>query len=114
MTHGYERELEVAIDAVRRASMLCRAVQAQITQETLAKKDRSPVTVADFGSQALVCQALHAAFPDDPIVAEEDSSELTKAENAAILDRVVHYVRSSHAQAARDTVCQWIDRGRTR
>jgi 3'-phosphoadenosine 5'-phosphosulfate (PAPS) 3'-phosphatase len=36
----------------------------------LEKGDKSPVTIADFGSQALVCQCLAAAFPDDVIVAE--------------------------------------------
>ena len=42
----------------------------------LAKKDKSPVTVADFGSQALICRALAEAFPDDPVIAEEDAVEL--------------------------------------
>jgi 3'(2'), 5'-bisphosphate nucleotidase len=76
---GYERELDVAVEAVRRASRVCRSVQAKVAPEAssaLAKPDKSPVTVADFASQALVCQALLAAFPEDPVVAEEDTDTL--------------------------------------
>ena len=62
-------------------------MRAEISPEVLDKKDKSPVTVADFGSQAVVCRALAEAFPDDPVIAEEDSTELRPPENAAILDR---------------------------
>ena len=52
-----DQELTAAIEAVRAASRVCRAVQARlVTAETLEKKDKSPVTVADFASQAVVCQ----------------------------------------------------------
>ena len=54
------------MQAVREAARLCRAVAAEISPEVLAKKDKSPVTVADFGSQALVARTLAEAFPDDP------------------------------------------------
>ena len=47
---------------------------AEISPEVLAKKDKSPVTVADFGSQALICRALIESFPDDPVIAEEDAA----------------------------------------
>ena len=66
MNHLYERERAVTIRAVSEAARLCRAVGAGISPEVLAKKDKSPVTVADFGSQALICRALAEAFPDDP------------------------------------------------
>ena len=52
-------ELAAAVDAVRAAARVCRAVQARlVTAETLEKKDKSPVTVADFASQAIVCAKL--------------------------------------------------------
>jgi 3'(2'), 5'-bisphosphate nucleotidase len=113
MKDHYQREQAESIRAVREAARLCRAVGLQIRPETLDKKDKSPVTVADFGSQALVCRALAEAFPDDPIIAEEDSAELRQAENAAILDRVVEYVRAIEAGSnpSPDDVCGWIDRG---
>ncbi|MEL7087879.1 MAG: 3'(2'),5'-bisphosphate nucleotidase [Planctomycetota bacterium] len=73
----YGTELEVAVAAVRAASRVCRGVQADlVTAATLEKKDKSPVTVADFAAQAVVCAALKAAFPGVPVVGEEDSKDL--------------------------------------
>jgi 3'(2'), 5'-bisphosphate nucleotidase len=115
LSDPYNLEQAESIRAVRKAARLCRAVGLQIRPETLDKKDKSPVTVADFGSQALVCRALVEAFPDDPIIAEEDSAELRRAENAAILDRVVEHVRAIEAGSnpSPNDVCGWIDRGAT-
>jgi len=110
-SHDFEREQAVAVDAVRAAAKLCQAVQADIGSSVLKKEDRTPVTVADFGSQALICEALRAAFPNDPIIAEEDSSVLRTAENAAVLDEVVRRVQALQPAADRDAVCQWIDYG---
>jgi 3'(2'), 5'-bisphosphate nucleotidase len=117
MNPPFESEACVAVKAVQEATGLCRAVASEISPEVLAKKDKSPVTVADFGSQALVCRALAGAFPDDPVIAEEDSSELREAANSAILEQVVRHVRNvrgsddAHLDAA--TICAWIDRGGT-
>ena len=44
MNRLYEREQAVAIQAVREAARLCRAVASEISPEVLAKKDKSPVT----------------------------------------------------------------------
>lgn len=119
MSRLYEREQIVAIQAVTEATRLCRAVASQISPEVLAKKDKSPVTVADFGSQALICRTLAAAFPDDPVIAEEDAAELKTPENAAILQQVLHHVRNVRSETAdeasvaidEEVVCGWIDRG---
>ena len=68
----YDRELAAGIDAVRAAARICRAVALRlVTADRLEKKDQSPVTVADFASQAIVCQRLERAFPGDRVVGEE-------------------------------------------
>ncbi len=107
----YSAELAVALDAVRHAAQLCRAVQATITPEVLDKKDNSPVTVADFGSQAVICHTLGDAFPNDPIIAEEDSAALRSAENSAFLAGVCDQVRQLGHKATSEEICHWIDRG---
>jgi len=107
----YDRERDVAREAVQVAARLCQAVQAEIDTDVLEKNDRSPVTVADFGSQALICKALQEAFPDDPVIAEEDSSALQSDENDELLSQVVARVQSEHADADADAVCGWIDHG---
>jgi 3'(2'), 5'-bisphosphate nucleotidase len=115
MSQRYEREQAEAIRAVRQAARLCRAVGAGIGPGVLDKEDKSPVTVADFGSQAVICRALAEAFPDDPIIAEEDSAELRQPENEAILRRVIEQVRALRPgdDPSAAEVCGWIDRGGT-
>ncbi|HLQ45814.1 MAG TPA: inositol monophosphatase family protein, partial [Planctomycetaceae bacterium] len=83
----YEHELQTAIAAVRRAAHVCQNVQRAIPS-VMEKQDKSPVTVADFASQAVICQALAEAFPNDSIIAEEDSAELRQPENKPFLGRV--------------------------
>jgi 3'(2'), 5'-bisphosphate nucleotidase len=108
---SYERELTVAVEAVRRASALCSQVQAQIAGSVLEKKDRSPVTVADFGSQAVVCNALYDGFPADHVVAEEASAALKEPGSERLLARVVDVVSAWHPGVDAATVCDWIDLG---
>ena len=103
-------EKEVAINAVLKAAQLCQKVQSDMAQtDVIEKADRSPVTVADFGSQALICGALGDAFPKDCIVAEEDSEALR--ENSRLRSRVTDYV-NRFAEGSPDRVCEWIDRGK--
>ncbi|MFM7869435.1 MAG: 3'(2'),5'-bisphosphate nucleotidase, partial [Planctomycetaceae bacterium] len=82
MNHGFKRELEAGLQAVRQAALLCQQVQSGIATESLAKQDNSPVTVADYGSQALICRRLRADFPADPVIGEEGAAELRTAAGA--------------------------------
>jgi 3'(2'), 5'-bisphosphate nucleotidase len=107
----YERESRVALTAVRAAASLCQTVQHEMDASVLEKEDRTPVTVADFGSQALICRALRDAFPGDPVIAEEDSVALQKADHADVLHQVVDRVRAQILDADAEDVCGWIDHG---
>ena len=107
---SYEKERTVALNAVRAAAQLCRAVQNDLS-DVLEKEDRSPVTVADFGSQALACRVLRGAFPEDPIIAEEDAATLRTAENEAVLKEVVRRVQAVRPEAGAGDVGTWIDYG---
>ena len=109
---SYSREREVAIQAVLKASRLCRVVQANlVSDESMSKKDRSPVTVADFGAQAVVTSDLRRAFPDTPMVGEEDAAELRDPGNATLRDKVVAHVREVEAGLAPDEILDLIDFG---
>jgi 3'(2'), 5'-bisphosphate nucleotidase len=108
---AYTTEIEAGIAAVRAASRVCRSVQERLaTAEALEKKDKSPVTVADFASQAIVCEQLLRALPGDPIVGEEGSEELRQGEQKALLDAVVREVGEEVSGDAAQ-VLDWIDRG---
>ena len=106
----FDHELSVAIAAVKRAAQVCQAVQRSIPS-AMAKQDKSPVTIADFASQAVICQALGEAFPDDPVIGEEDSAELRLPENKAFLERVQTELGHVGLNASPDEICRWIDRG---
>ena len=109
----YQDELRVALAAVREASRVCVVIQKEITPETLAKQDKSPVTVADFSSQALICRALQESYSHDPIIAEEDARELRQPAQAPFLTKVIRYLREVEVNATPDAVCCWIDLGGT-
>lgn len=109
----FAAEVSVACDAVRLAARVCRTVQAGIRPEALEKKDRSPVTIADFASQALVCRALHAAFPQDPVIGEEDARELRGGKTADFLQQIVAEISAVGVSGTGEEVCDWIDRGYT-
>jgi 3'(2'), 5'-bisphosphate nucleotidase len=105
-------ELSAATAAVRSAARACRTVQQRLIRpETLEKKDKSPVTVADFASQAIVCAALEEALPDDPIVGEEDSASLRESSQAMLRRAVVERVAEERGGTGAEQVLDWIDRG---
>jgi HAL2 family 3'(2'),5'-bisphosphate nucleotidase len=110
----FSREIEVAVRALRAAASLCERVQKRrVGGGTLEKSDRSPVTVADFGSQALVARELERAFPGDPLMGEEDAAELRDDANANVAAAVVAEVRESTGLSDRDTIFASIDRARS-
>lgn len=105
------QELQIALEAVRTAAVVCRNVQESISADVLQKEDRSPVTVADFASQAIICRALNDAFPDVPIVAEEDSADLRQVGNDAFLRRIGDELHAVGVEGRPDEICKWIDFG---
>jgi 3'(2'), 5'-bisphosphate nucleotidase len=102
-------EAEFALRAVRGAAGICRDVRRDLGSAALRKMDTSPVTVADFASQALVAGWLAEAFPADPLVAEEDSRML-EADPAAEA-QVVERLRRVRPEADAARVRAWIDQG---
>ena len=89
-------EVMTAIQAAVEASALCEKIRMDHTAGgTLLKSDKSPVTIADFGSQAMICKMIRQKFPDDAIAAEEDSKELRRPDRSKILDQVTDYVNAT-------------------
>ena len=108
---GYEQELAVAQAAVIAAAQLCEAVRRDMVPEAIEKADKSPVTVADYGAQAIICRALSEAFPADPVVGEEDAAELRSPAMADRLKQVTGFVTTVLGSTAPEQVAQWIDHG---
>jgi 3'(2'), 5'-bisphosphate nucleotidase len=94
----FQKELRVALLAAQRAAILTRRVFQQTAKNALAKDDRSPVTIGDFGSQALIISAIKHNFPDDMIVGEEDAAALRAPDGSLLRDRIWDLVRTTHLQ----------------
>ena len=107
----YGKEALFATRMVSMAANLCREIQSEMVTQALEKSDRSPVTVADFASQAVVARLLMDTFPQDPLIAEETSQTLRAAEGEKTLKAVTAYVARIHEGAEPEDVCQWIDHG---
>ncbi|CAI4214855.1 unnamed protein product [Parascedosporium putredinis] len=89
----YAKELLVAQLAVQRATILTKQVFHEKAKGSVDKSDKSPVTIGDFGAQALIISALNANFPDDEIVAEEESNLLR--ENAGLQAQIWDFVKGT-------------------
>jgi 3'(2'), 5'-bisphosphate nucleotidase len=100
----------VALEAVYAAAEVCTRIQDEMVSVTAAKKkDRSPVTVADYASQAVVCRILSSREGNMPIVAEETADDLR--EQQEMLRQVTRFVRGREQDASASDVCSWIELG---
>ncbi|WP_257463231.1 inositol monophosphatase family protein [Archangium lipolyticum] len=105
------RELQPIIDAVRLACELCRRVQSSEAGVT-RKSDASPVTIADYGAQALLCRAIRRHFPEDGVIAEEGGEaflSVPQAEREQILRLVGRLLGE---QVGEEDFVRWLDHGR--
>lgn len=90
---SYEKELHIAQLAVQRATILTQHVFHQKAKGTESKDDKSPVTVGDYGAQALIIHAIRHNFPQDEIVGEEEASSLR--DNANLADQIWELVKNA-------------------
>jgi 3'(2'), 5'-bisphosphate nucleotidase len=102
------------VAAVRAAAQLCDRAQGRLVAgSTLTKGDDSPVTVADFAAQAVVCAELVDRLGDLDLVGEEDATDLSGDERATLREGVVSLVAAQRETSVTSAqVLGWIDRGR--
>jgi 3'(2'), 5'-bisphosphate nucleotidase len=109
-----ESFIETAARAVRLAARVCRAVQADIGNvRALTKDDRSPVTVADLASQAVVTAALSDAlgsrFVEEGLVAEEDARFLR--EHPSHREATLRFARHAWPSMTEERLLTLVDAG---
>ncbi|MEB3273381.1 MAG: inositol monophosphatase family protein [Prochlorothrix sp.] len=111
---SYAQERDVALHCTIAAARLCEAVRQDQASVAIHKPDHSPVTVADYGAQALICRSLQAAFPHDPVMGEEDAQLLASPELTECRNRVTEYVCAQlQTPVETETVLDWIGHGRS-
>lgn len=105
----YERERVAAVTAVKNACRVCEEVRRRyVAPDTLEKPDKSPVTIADFSSQAVVSLTLLQLGPDVPVVAEEKVEDMT----APMRERMSVQVKTLFPEHNAEQVLSAIDRCR--
>jgi len=108
----YDHRLAAARKAVADACVVCRSVQRDLEQiRAVTKDDRSPVTVADWASQAVIVHRLREELGHVHMVAEEKADALRDPANARQLERVLAAVRLVWPAATADAVLDAIDHG---
>ncbi|CAI9282161.1 unnamed protein product [Lactuca saligna] len=120
---SYDKQLIAAKKAASLASLLCQASfsiylsyliarklvemivselnvqKGLLLSDVQSKSDKSPVTVADYGSQVLVSFVLQQELPSQAfsLVAEEDSGDLRKEDSQETLQRITKLVNDTIA-----------------
>lgn len=99
--------------AVRESMIIAEQVSASLDEHTsLVKTDLSPVTMADYAVQAIIHRHLAMAFPNDPIVAEEDADDLARPENAILLNRLMDLFRRNSLSWLENEIVEHVGRGK--
>ena len=100
--------------AARDAAQLCRLVQEKylVASAKSSGAQTEPVTIADYGSQAIICRALQAHYPDDAVVAEESGEQflqlVSDEQRAQVVTLLAQVLRAPVSEAE---LVAWLDFG---
>jgi len=83
----WQQELDVALEAARRAGEAALAFYRRDPQVTI-KADHSPVSEADHAADRAIVAVLRAAFPDDAILTEESGETAGPSGRRWIVDPI--------------------------
>lgn len=106
--------LDPIMQALRAAARLCRTVQHQAMRgmEKDTGTGQEPVTIADYGSQAILGRMLAAHYPDDTVIAEESGYQfqelLTPEQSIQIINLLTTILDQN---ITHDHAITWLDQG---
>ncbi len=111
--HDEPRMAEAALAAVTLAAAVCRQVQRNLDDvRRILKDDKSPVTIADYASQAIVARELTRLLGETPVlVAEETSTFLRDDDHAPHLEATLAATREVWDDCDEDALLRMIDVG---
>lgn len=98
--------------AVRQAAALCQEVQRRHVVRS-EKSGHEPVTIADYGSQAIICRALQAHYPECGVLSEESGQQflnLVSDEQRAYICGLIGEILGEAVNEAQ--VVAWLDYGK--
>jgi 3'(2'), 5'-bisphosphate nucleotidase len=110
----YSRELDIARQAARQAAALCMAVRAESSVgDGMEKAGREPVTIADYGSQAVILRLIAQEFPEDGVIAEERGEEFATLATETQRERVCRHISTvTNTSIESGIIQQLLDHGR--
>lgn len=80
-----DRELKVAVEAARKASLAIRGIYERDDFEVRQKKgDKGPLTEADLAADRILTTTLREAFPGDGLLSEEHTDDRTRLERRRV------------------------------
>ena len=107
-------DLTPIFSAVRQAATLCQELQKRhITRSD--KGGHEPVTIADYGSQAIINRAISQHFPNDAVMSEESGEQflslVADAQRAYIIGLIGEVLQEDITEK---DVITWLDHGKGR
>jgi 3'(2'), 5'-bisphosphate nucleotidase len=107
-------DLTPIIAAVQQAADLTRRLATEAVRAS-SKGDASPVTIADYGAQALICRALAHHYPDHAVVAEESGSVFMTLVPPQDRARIVRELTAITGETVDESkVVAWLNHGQGR
>mgnify|MGYP005843145373 CR=1 FL=1 len=107
-------EARALLPALRAAARLIRRVQQTLVTPA-QKAGQEPVTIADYGSQVILCRAIQQHFPQDAVIAEERASDFLSTLPPEGRQQVARFLADVLSQPVDErAICAWLDFGRHR
>jgi len=108
--------LDPIIQAVQQAIVLCRDIQhdslRSVDKFNAEKNDTEPVTLADYGSQAIICHTIKTHFPDDAVISEEAGTQFLDLTSPGQRVRICNLLTNLLDQnVTYKDVVAWLDHG---
>ncbi|MCB9453671.1 MAG: 3'(2'),5'-bisphosphate nucleotidase [Anaerolineaceae bacterium] len=105
-------DLTPTFTAIRQAVSLCETIQ----RNHLSSSDKGandPVTIADYGAQAIICRAISQAYPADGVVAEEQGEQFLTLVPEPLREKVCQLLSDTlGVPVTQSDVVRWLDFGR--
>ena len=107
-------DFQPLFQAVRQAAVLCQQVQEHYLVSS-DKGGHEPVTIADYGAQAILSRAISQYFPDDAILAEEQGGQFMELVSDEQRQEVIRLLSDILGiKVSQVDVVKWLDYGQNR
>ncbi|EGG13067.1 Hypothetical protein MELLADRAFT_32223 [Melampsora larici-populina 98AG31] len=94
---NFQKERQIGISSILKSTILTQKVFKTLIQkdQIITKQDKSPVTIGDYGSQALINLLISKHFPNDKIIGEEEIQDLQTTSNSPTLNQIERLINET-------------------